>query len=123
MPTETLTKNEPAVSSLPRQEPEDELRERVHRRVERVRKAKESVALFVVGMAALVPIWLAVEWQSAGGFERWSDGDRPGDWDPWILWFAVPWFLWVVSVVLRAYFERDKEEEIERELARLQSHR
>lgn len=120
MPTEMLTKNERSLSQpLPVQPADDKLRERARKQVERARRAKENVALFLVGMAVLIPIWLVVEWQSAGGFQRWSDGGNRGDWDPWILWIAVPWFLWVASVALRAYFERDKEAEIEREFARL----
>ena len=121
MRTEMLPKNEATRSQVPIAVPEDELRERARTRVERVRGVKEKIALFVVGMAVLVPIWLVVEWQSAGGFERWSDGDRPGDWDPWILWIAVPWFLWVALAVLRAYLDRDEEAEIEREVRRLRS--
>lgn len=121
MPTETLTKKEPAPSQIPTPVREDELREWARKRVERVRGVKENVALFLVGMVVLIPIWLIVEWQSAGGFERWSDGDKPGDWDPWILWIAVPWFLWVAFVALRAYFERNKEAEIDCEFARLKS--
>ncbi len=123
-----MTQNEPTGSQplpprVPEEEEEKKLRERARKRVERLRGVKKTIALFVVGMVVLTPVWLVVEWQSAGGFKRWSDGDKPGDWDPWILWIAVPWFLWVALVCLRAYFERDKEAEIEREIARLRSQR
>ncbi len=122
MATELLTKNETAPSQPPAVAgAEDELRRRARKRVERVHGAKANVAAFLIGMAVLVPVWLAVEWQAAGGFQRWSEGGRPGDWEPWILYIAIPWFLWVVFVVLGAYFDRNKEEEIAREFARLKS--
>jgi hypothetical protein len=121
VPTETLTEKESAPAQMPAPVQDEDLRAQARKRVERVHGVKENVALFLVGMAVLIPVWLVVEWQSAGGFERWSDGDRPGDWDPWILWIAVPWFLWVAFVVLRAYFDRDKEAEIEREVRRLRA--
>lgn len=122
MPTETLTRNNPAVSQPPPvATAEDELRTRVRKRIERVHGAKANAVAFLVGMAVLIPLWLVVEWQSAGGFQRWSNGDRPGDWEPWILWIAIPWFLWVVFGALNAYFKRNKEEEIERELQRRHS--
>lgn len=122
MPTETLTRLESTVSQQgPAAAPEDELHERARKRVERIHAVRANIAAFLVGMIVLMPVWLVVEWQSAGTFERWSDGDNPGDWDPWILWIAVPWFLWVAFVCLRAYIDRDKEGEIEREVRRLRA--
>jgi hypothetical protein len=61
----------------PSRDAEDELRERARKRVDRVRGVKENVALFLVAMVMLIPFWLIVEWQSAGGFERWSDATGP----------------------------------------------
>ena len=121
MPIETLTEKESAPAQMPAPVQDEDLRTQARKHVERVHGVKENVALFLVGMAVLIPVWLVVEWQSAGGFDRWSDGDKPGDWDPWILWIAVPWFLWVAFVVLRAYVDRDKEAEIEREVRRLRA--
>ncbi|HEY7795602.1 MAG TPA: hypothetical protein VIA10_16480 [Gaiellaceae bacterium] len=122
MSTDTLTKQKPAAPVADATQ-DDELRRLARKRVLRGRKVKENVALFLIGMAVLIPIWLVVEWQSAGGFERWSDGDNPGDWDPWILWIAVPWLLWVVLVALHAHFDRETEDEVERELRRLRAGR
>jgi len=121
--TETPT-NEAAKAPTPSRPvlitvPEDEIHRRARKRVERILGVKEHIAAFVIGMAVLVPVWVLVEWQSAGGFVRWSDGGNPGDWDPWILYIAIPWFLWVAFVAMHAYFERDKEAEIEREVRRL----
>lgn len=122
MSPETLTKQEPTVSQPdPAAAPEDELHKRARKRVERIHGVEANIAAFVVGMIVLIPVWLLVEWQSAGGFERWSEGDNPGDWDAWILYIAVPWFLWVAFVCLRAYIDRDQEEEIEREVRRLRA--
>ncbi len=120
MSTEMLTKNEQPVSQpLVAESPEDKLRERARKRVERMHSVKANIAAFVAGMIVLVPVWLLVEWQSAGAFKRWSEAGKPGDWDAWFLYIAVPWFLWVVFVCVRAYVDRDKEGEIEREVARL----
>ncbi|HEX6664941.1 MAG TPA: hypothetical protein VF025_14820 [Gaiellaceae bacterium] len=122
MPTDTLSKEELTVlERAPAVEPEDELHERARKRVERIHGVKANVAAFLVGMIVLVPVWLLVEWQSAGGFERWSEGGNPGDWDAWILYIVVPWFMWVAFVCLRAYIDRDKEGEIEREVRRLRA--
>ncbi len=122
MPTEMLTRQEPPVSQPPPAVmPEDELRRRARKRVERVHGVRTNAVAFLIGMAVLIPVWLVVEWQSAGGFERWSEGGRPGDWEPWILYIAIPWLLWVALVALSAYVERNKEEEIEREVERLRS--
>lgn len=122
MSTETLTEKESTVSKpAPAVAVEDELRKRARKRVERIHGVQANIAAFLVGMIVLIPVWLVVEWQSAGGFERWSDGGKPGDWDPWILWIAVPWFLWVAFVCLHAYIDRDKEGEIEREVRRLRA--
>lgn len=122
MSTETLNKKE-ATDSQPTATaaPEDELHRRARKRVERIHGVEANIAAFLVGMIVLVPVWLLVEWQSAGGFERWSEGGNPGDWDAWILYIAVPWFLWVAFVCLRAYIDRDKEDEIDREVRRLRA--
>ncbi len=120
MSTEVLTKKE-ASSPQPASAdaPEDELHMRARKRVERMHGVKANIAAFLAGMIVLVPVWLLVEWQSAGAFKRWSEGGNPGDWDAWFLYIAVPWLLWVVFVCIRAYVDRDKEAEIEREVARL----
>ena len=121
MPTEMLTKPEPMVSQPPpvAEPAEDKLHERARKRVERRHSVKANVAAFVAGMVVLMPVWLLVEWQSKGGFKRWSDAGNRGDWDAWFLYIAIPWLLWVVFVCVRAYVDRDNEAEIERELAKL----
>ena len=118
MPAEMLTGREPG--ALP---PDDELRSWARKHVGRVRSAKAHIVAFVLGMIVLVPLWIVVEWQSAGGFERFSDGDLPGDWDPWILYIAIPWGVCVAFIAASAYFDRPTTEaDIDRELRRLASH-
>jgi hypothetical protein len=102
---------------------EDELREWARKHIERVCSAKAHTVAFVLGMIVLVPLWVIVEWQSAGGFERFSDGDQPGDWEPWILYIAIPWGLCVAFMAASAHFDRPTTEgDIDREVKRLASH-
>ena len=85
-------------------------------------RRRTSVA-FVLGMIVLVPLWIIVEWQSAGSFERFSDGDQSGDWEPWILYIAIPWGVCVAFIAVSAYFDRPTTEaDIDREVKRLASH-
>ena len=122
MSTETLTKKEAtAWQPAPTAAAEDELHQRARKRVERIHGVKTNIAAFLVGMIVLIPVWLLVEWQTAGAFKRWSEAGKPGDWDAWFLYIAVPWFLWVAFVCVRAYVDRDKEDEIEREVKRLRA--
>jgi hypothetical protein len=118
MPAETLIGSELGTSP-----PDDELREWARKHIKRVRSAKAHIVAFALGMIVLIPLWIIVEWQSSGGFERFSDGDQPGDWEPWILYIAVPWGLWVTFIAAGAYFDRPTTEaEIDREIRRLASH-
>ena len=74
-------------------------------------------------MIVLTPIWVLAEWQSNGGFERWSDNSQPGDWEPWILYVAVAWGLFVGIAALKTYCDRPTTEaEVEREIRHLKSH-
>ncbi|MGE5691785.1 MAG: 2TM domain-containing protein [Pseudomonadota bacterium] len=122
MPTDVLTKDErPATPSAPTSTASDDaLRDWARTHVERVRRLKAHVGAFLAAMVVLTPIWALVEWQSAGGFERWSDGDQAGDWEPWILYIAVPWGLYLVFAALKLHFDRPvTEEAIDREVRRL----
>ena len=125
MPAELVTKNgqvtsPPTVPAIA----EDELRAFARKRIERIRRVKMHVAGYVVGMLVLTPVWLLVEWQDNGAFERWSDQGNPGDWEPWILYVALIWGLVVALMALRAYFDRPATEaEIEREVGRLTGRR
>ena len=111
---------EPSIAGEQSRSESDELHEWARRHLQRVRQSKVDVALFVLGMIVLTPIWALVEWQSAGGFERFSDGEHPGDWEPWLLYIAIPWGLYVAYVALRTHFDRPTTRgDIEREVRRL----
>ncbi|HET9509238.1 MAG TPA: 2TM domain-containing protein [Gaiellaceae bacterium] len=125
MPAELLTRNGRA-SSPPVQTStgEDELRDWARQHLERVRRLKLHVAAFVLGLVVLTPVWALAEWQSNGGFERWSDNSQPGDWEPWILYVALVWGLVVAIAALKVYFDRPTSEaEIDRAVERLTSRR
>ena len=102
--------------------PDDALREWARKHVERVHRLKRDVAIFVLGIAVLTPVWVLIEWQDNGGFERWSNNGNPGDWEPWILYVVLVWGLIVGISALKTYFDRPATDaEVERELDRLQS--
>lgn len=126
MPSELLTKNERnALPVLPTSTaPDDELRKWARQHVERVRRLKQHVAYFLLGMIVLTPVWALVEWQDNGGFKRWSDNSNPGDWEPWILYVALGWGLFVAIKALQVYFDQPTSEaDIEREVERLEGRR
>jgi hypothetical protein len=125
VPTELLTRNEKPVStaSISTKE-ETELRTWARAHVERVRRVKFHLAAYLLGIAVLTPIWAFVEYQDNGAFERWSDNSNPGDWEPWILYVALAWGMFVAVAALRAYFDRPTTEaEVDLELDRLKTRR
>jgi hypothetical protein len=125
VPTEMLTKNErTALQTAPATSlQEDELRAWARKHVERVRRLKRDVAVFVLGMVSLTAVWVLVEWNDNGAFERFSGGNNPGDWEPWILYVALIWGFFVGLDALRVYFDRPTTEaEIDRQIERLRSH-
>ena len=69
------------------------------RGVLRIERLKFHVAAWLFGMAVLTPLWALIEWQDNGGFERWSNSSRPGDWDPWILIVGGVWALAVLALL------------------------
>jgi hypothetical protein len=127
VPTDTLTKSEPTVpETTPAETPptetvsEVELREWARHHVERVRKFKRDVAAFLLGMTALTALWAVVEWQENGGFERFSNGGNPGDWEPWIVYVALVWGFLLGIDALKTFFDRPTTEaDVDRELDRL----
>ena len=124
MPTEMLTKNEQTVSQPTPPTPADESREWARKHVERVHRVKLHVAVFVLGMIVLTPLWALIQWQDNGGFQRFSDNSNPGDWQPWIFYVALIWGGIVALQGVKAYFDRPATDaEIEREVERLHSGR
>ena len=80
--------------------------------------------MFAVGMLVLMPVWALIEGQDNGGFERWSNNSQPGDWEPWILYVALAWGLFLAIEGLKVHFDRPTTEaEIDREVERLRSGR
>jgi len=69
-------------------------------------RLKFHVAAWLLGMALLTPLWALIEWQDNGGFERWSNSSRPGDWDPWILIVGGVWALAVLVLFAVRRFGR-----------------
>ena len=108
MSTELLTTNERPVSEPipPAAQQDDEVRGFARTHVERAHRLKLNIAAYVLGMVVLTPVWVLVEWQSNGGFQRWSNNGQPGDWEPWILYVALVWGLVVGIMALKVRFDR-----------------
>jgi sterol desaturase/sphingolipid hydroxylase (fatty acid hydroxylase superfamily) len=110
------------VDRLPQDLADVKVRRLARARLERIHRVKFHVAAWVLGMLVLTPLWALIEWQDNGGFERWSDNSRPGDWDPWILTVGGIWALVVVILAARVAGERrTTEADIDRELQRIAS--
>ena len=127
MPAELLSKKEqtPSEPEAASSSPEDALHEWARKHVERVRRLKMNIAAYVAGMVALTGVWVLVEWSDNGAFKRldFSDDGTPGDWEPWILYVGLIWGLFVVIDALKVHFDRPTtEDEIDREVRRLESH-
>lgn len=128
MPADTVTTNGRATpetipqAAAPRDE--DALRSIAVRHLELVRKFKLTLAVYVLSMLALTPIWIVTQYETADGWPKHlsSESRYPGDWDPWIIWVALVGAVIVAIAGLRAYFDRgDTQGEIEREMERLRS--
>lgn len=125
VPAELLTTNERKASAPtpPATSPDDQLRAFARQHLERVHRLKLNIAAYVLGMVVLTPVWVLVEWESNGGFQRWSSNSQPGDWEPWILYVALIWGLVVGIMALKVYFDRPATEaEVDREVERLRPH-
>lgn len=85
---------------------ERELREYAGTRLERLRRLRFHAAVWVLGLVLLTPVWLLIEWQDNGPFERWSSDSQPGSWDPWILPLCGVWLMVVAALALRVRLTR-----------------
>ena len=128
MPTETVTTNERAVSEgvpdLVRSPDDDALRTLALQHLERVRKFRLYLSVYVLSMLVLTPVWIVTQYETADGWlKHLSSRSRyPGDWDPWIIWVALIGAVIVAIAAIRAYLDRPTTEtEIDREIARLKS--
>jgi hypothetical protein len=130
VPTETLPKNErvapEALPEIVRKREDEALRKLALQHLERIRKFKLSLAVYVLSLVVLTPVWIVTQYEQADGWpEHLSTRSRyAGDWDPWILWVALIGAAVVAIFAFRAYFERaSTEAEIEHEIERLKSTR
>ncbi len=99
-----------------------ELRRFTRARLEGIRRLKFHVAAWVLGMIVLTPLWALIEWQDNGGFERWSNNSRPGDWEPWILYVGGVWALVIAIFAVQVYLDRPTTEaEVDNEVKQLTS--
>lgn len=123
MPTETIVEiGRTATPVTAASTEEDELRAWARKHVERVHRLQRDALAYVLGMVALTAIWVLVEWQDNGAFERLSNGNNPGDWDPWILYVALIWGFFLALDAIRVRFDRPATEaEVERHVRRLSS--
>ena len=96
MPTEMLTRGEhralekpPPAARLTRP---DELGTAVRRYAARVRRLKLSAAVWGLGTISITTLWVAVEWDANGAFERFGHEGDPGQWNPtlWALGIGIP---------------------------------
>jgi hypothetical protein len=73
----------------------------------RVRRFKINVAAWALGTMLLTALWVGVEWNGNGAFERFGHEGNPGDWNPTLWALAVGiWGLVVGIMALRVHFER-----------------
>jgi hypothetical protein len=126
MPTESVTDNDrvaPELAPSPAVREEETLRLLAREHLARVRKFKEHLAAYLVGIVVLGGIWAITEYQNSDGWpERLSDKANPGDWNPWILWVVLGWGFFVALDGIKTYFRRPTTEaEIEHEVERLRS--
>jgi hypothetical protein len=123
VPAELLTKDEAISQPAPvAAQPEEELRAWARKHVERVRRFQRDLALYLLGMAVLTGLWVVIQWQDNGGFERFSDGSNPGDWNPWIVYVALIWGFFVAVDALKVLFDRPTtEDEVDRVVRRFES--
>jgi hypothetical protein len=131
VPTETSTTNgraaPEAVAAAPaRDDADDELRQLARRHLEHVRKFKLYLAVYVLSMLVLTPVWVVTQYETADGWpEHLSTRSRyPGDWDPWIIWVALIGAVIVGIAGYRAYVDRPTTQaDVDREVERLRTPR
>jgi len=68
---------------------------------------KLNVVAWAVGTVLLTTLWIGVEWNANGAFERFAHEGNAGDWNPtlWALAIGV-WSLVVGVMALRVFVER-----------------
>ena len=125
MPTETVTTNERTQREggleIVRSR-DEEIRKLALRHLERVRKFKLYIAVYLLSLLVLTPVWVITQYETQDGWlKHLSSRSRyAGDWDPWIIWVALGGAVFVAIAGFGAYLDRPTtEEEIDREVERL----
>src|SRR5512132_1878949 len=110
MPTAMLTKKDdearaPSLPATVRTE-QNEVRAAARDYAKRVRRFKANLVAWVLGAILLTALWVFVQWNANGAFERFAHEGHAGDWNPtlWALAVGV-WGLVVGIMALRVYFE------------------
>jgi hypothetical protein len=128
VPTEMLTKDESRAQTLPptaADAEEDELRAAARRHLKRASRLRINALAWALGAIVITTLWVVVEWQANGAFERFGHEGEPGQWNPtlWALAIGV-WGLIVGIMALRVHFERPTTTaEVQREIERLSARR
>ena len=101
---------------------EEALRKLAVEHLQRVRKFKRYLSVYLLSLLVLTPVWVVTQYYTSPGWlQHLSSRSRyPGDWDPWIIWVAAVGAVIVAIAGFRAYFDRPvTEADVEREIERL----
>jgi hypothetical protein len=86
---------------------QNEVRAAEREYAERVRRFRANLLAWVLGAILLTALWVFVEWNADGAFERFAHEGNRGDWNPTLWALAVGlWGLVVGVMAPRVYFER-----------------
>ncbi|MGZ4670713.1 MAG: 2TM domain-containing protein [Blastococcus sp.] len=102
--------------------PEDDIRRRAIRQIERRRRFHAELVTSGIGMLLLVVIWATTEYQNAGGWP--TDGfsqssSIPNVWNVWIIYPVIAWVLVMTARAWTVYGRRPiSDDEIRREIER-----
>jgi hypothetical protein len=124
MPTETFAPKESGQTEKASEpvltEDDEGARNLAHRHRQNVRRFKRWLAVYLMSLVVLTPIWIVTQYQTADGWPKHlsTRSRNPGDWDPWIIWLALVGGVLVVMAGLRAYADRGGTEDETRPLRR-----
>lgn len=123
MPTEMSTRpaRRPLRSTAPARAEHDEARAAKRRYARQLRRFRINLVAWIAGSILLTTLWVAVEWNANGAFERVAHEGNPGDWNPtlWALGVGL-WGLAVGIMALRVRFRRPvSATDVDREVRRL----
>lgn len=129
MPTETVTNERVAserASEAAAGGTDEALRMLALHHLERVRRFKRYLFVYVLSLLVLTPVWVVTQYETSPGWPKHlsSRSRYPGDWDPWLIWVALVGAVVVAIAGYHAYVDREESEgEIQREVERLKARR